>query len=121
MSSPGRGVDPAWTCGPAWDWPQVNSVHGTARVGILAVTVTKPKLPVITDSMRTREMSEEQQDLAALDDPEFLAERRRVREELERIPLPGSADLAARFAALDEEFIRRARAAWAPASRGSDQ
>lgn len=94
--------------------------HGTPRDGILAVTVTKPKLPVITDLMRTREMSEEHQDLAALDDPEFLAERRRVREELERMP-PGSADLAARFAALDEEFILRARAAWAPASRGNDQ
>src|ERR1700753_722832 len=40
-------------------------------------------------------MSEERQDLAALDDPEFLAERRRVREELERTPPPGSADLAA--------------------------
>jgi hypothetical protein len=83
--------------------------------------VTKPKLPVITGLMRTREMSEERQDLAALDDPEFLAERRRVREELERTPPPGSADLAARFAALDEEFIRRARAAWAPASQRSDQ
>jgi hypothetical protein len=50
-------------------------------------------------------------DLAALDDPEFLAERRRVREELERTPA-WSDELAARVAVLDEEFIRRARAAW---------
>jgi hypothetical protein len=56
-------------------------------------------------------MSEEQQDL---DDSEFLAERRRVREELERAPAR-SDELAARVAALDEEFIRRARAAWANA------
>jgi hypothetical protein len=54
-------------------------------------------------------------DLAGLDDPEFLAERRRVREELERVPVWGD-ELAARVAALDEEFIRRARAAWAHVS-----
>jgi hypothetical protein len=60
-------------------------------------------------------MSEEQQDLSALDDPEFLAERRRVREELESTP-DASDELSARSAALDDEFIRRARAAWAHAS-----
>ena len=60
-------------------------------------------------------MNEEHKDLAALADPEFLAERRRVREELERAPAR-SDELAARFAALDEEFIRRARAAWSNAS-----
>jgi hypothetical protein len=60
-------------------------------------------------------MNEEHKDLAALADPEFLAERRRVREELDRAPA-WSDELAARFAALDEEFIRRARAAWANAS-----
>jgi hypothetical protein len=54
-------------------------------------------------------------DLAKLDDPEFLAERRRAREELECLPV-WSDELAARVAALDEEFIRRARAAWASAS-----
>ncbi len=54
-------------------------------------------------------------DLAELDDPEFLAERRRIREELERMPA-WSDELAARLAALDEEFVRRARAAWAHAS-----
>jgi hypothetical protein len=65
-------------------------------------------------------MNEEHQDLAALADLEFLAERRRVREELERTPA-SSDELIARVAALDEEFIRRARAAWAHASQGSDQ
>jgi hypothetical protein len=65
-------------------------------------------------------MNEEHQDLAALADAEFLAERRRVREELEHTPAR-SDDLAARVAELDEEFIRRARAAWANASQGSDQ
>ena len=60
-------------------------------------------------------MSEEHLDLSALDDPEFLAERRRVREELESAPTV-SDELAARCAALDEEFIRRARAAWTPAN-----
>jgi hypothetical protein len=53
-------------------------------------------------------MSEEPQDLAALDDPAFLAERRRMREELEA--------LTERCRRLDDEFIRRARAAWAPVS-----
>jgi hypothetical protein len=53
-------------------------------------------------------MSEEYQDLAALDDPAFLAERSRVRDELQA--------LTERYRRLDEEFIRRARAAWAPAS-----
>ena len=53
-------------------------------------------------------MSEEDQDLAVLDDPALLAERRRVREELEA--------LTKRFRLLDDEFIRRARAAWSRAS-----
>ena len=53
-------------------------------------------------------MSEEHQDLAELDDPAFLAERRRVREELQA--------LTERYRRLDEEFIRRARSAWAPVS-----
>ena len=60
-------------------------------------------------------MSEEHQDLATLNDPEFLAERRRVREELERTSA-GNDELTARCMALDDEFIRRARAAWAQAS-----
>jgi hypothetical protein len=54
-------------------------------------------------------------DLTRLDDPEFLAERRRVREELEHQP-EASAELSARYEVLDEEFLRRARVAW-----GGDQ
>jgi hypothetical protein len=50
-------------------------------------------------------------DLTQLDDPEFLAERRRVREELEHQP-QASAELSARYQRLDEEFLRRARIAW---------
>jgi hypothetical protein len=52
-------------------------------------------------------------DLSELDDPAFLAERRRVRALLEHTPEgevpPG---LAERIHELDEEFIRRARLAW---------
>ena len=44
-----------------------------------------------------------------LGDPEFLAERRRVREELEHQP---TVELTARYERLDEEFLRRARIAW---------
>jgi len=53
-------------------------------------------------------------DFTKLDDPEFLAERRRVREELEHAP-EHSADrdkLTEAYADLDAEFIRRARSAW---------
>jgi hypothetical protein len=58
-------------------------------------------------------MSDEHQDLAALDDPAFLAERRRVGEELEA--------LTERYRRLDEEFIRRARAEWEPVNSRSDR
>jgi hypothetical protein len=51
----------------------------------------------------------EQQDVTRLDEPELLAERRRVRGELEAHPTPA---LAERYERLDEEFIRRARIAW---------
>jgi hypothetical protein len=52
-------------------------------------------------------------DFTQLDDPEFLAMRRRVREELEHTPgHAASAELTARYEALDEEFLRRATAAW---------
>jgi hypothetical protein len=56
-------------------------------------------------------------ELSSLDDPAFLAERRRVRALLEHLPErepePG---LAERMRELDEEFIRRARLAWQDAS-----
>jgi hypothetical protein len=52
-------------------------------------------------------------DFAKMSDPEFLAERRRVREALEHTPEQEvSPALADRFAKLDEEFLRRARIAW---------
>lgn len=54
----------------------------------------------------------EQQDITRLDDPDLLAERRRVRDELEARPTPA---LAERYERLDEEFIRRAGIAWSQA------
>lgn len=48
------------------------------------------------------------EDFAAMDDPTFLTERRRVREAIE--------ELTGRLAELDSEFIRRAGIAWASAS-----
>jgi hypothetical protein len=59
-------------------------------------------------------MAVDHPDFTALDDPQFLAERRRIRQQLERVA-PDRADhprLAALAAALDDEFDRRARAAW---------
>jgi hypothetical protein len=54
-----------------------------------------------------------QADFRQLADPDFLAERRRVREELEHVPQGQvSAELAARYEALDAEFLRRASRAW---------
>jgi hypothetical protein len=55
-------------------------------------------------------------DFSKLGDPEFLAERRRVREELEHTPEnQPSPELMARYQQLNEEFLRRASAAWAKA------
>jgi hypothetical protein len=52
-------------------------------------------------------------EFSGLDDPAFLAERRRVRDELERLPEhEQDPALVARFQRLDDEFIRRAAAAW---------
>ena len=70
-----------------------------------------------TDAM-TQSQSTEQVDFRQLDDPDFLAERRRVREELERAPerSPGQARLAARYAEMSAEFDRRASLAWTGAS-----
>jgi hypothetical protein len=49
------------------------------------------------------------EDFSAMSDPDFLAERRRVRETIEA--------LAERLAKLDDEFIRRAGARWQEAAR----
>jgi hypothetical protein len=48
-------------------------------------------------------------DFSALSDPDFLAERKRVRETIEA--------LTERLARLDDEFIRRASASWQEATR----
>jgi hypothetical protein len=50
-------------------------------------------------------------EFAKMGDPEFLAERARVREQLEHVP-EVSAELAARYQRLNDEFDRRASAAW---------
>jgi hypothetical protein len=50
-------------------------------------------------------------DFTKMGDPEFLAERRRVREQLEHVP-DVSAELAALYQRLNDEFDRRASAAW---------
>jgi hypothetical protein len=66
----------------------------------------------------TQSQSTEQADFSQLADPEFLAERRRVREALECAPKqsPGRAGLAARYEAMSAEFDRRASRAWTEAS-----
>jgi DnaJ-domain-containing protein 1 len=56
-------------------------------------------------------------DYHELADPEFLAERARVRELLERTSEDADnyAELAEILARMDDEFIRRARGAWSEA------
>jgi hypothetical protein len=52
-------------------------------------------------------------DFAQLDDLAFVAERRRVREALEHAPEHAvTPELTARYQAMNEEFLRRARLAW---------
>jgi hypothetical protein len=59
----------------------------------------------------------ESDDFSQLGDPEFLAERKRVREELEYTPEQAvSPELTARYEKLNDEFLRRARIAWTQAS-----
>jgi hypothetical protein len=55
-------------------------------------------------------MSENDADFTRMDDPEFLDERARVREQLGRLPLEDDEHgrLAARYTAMQEEFLRRA-------------
>jgi hypothetical protein len=54
------------------------------------------------------------EDFTQLDDPAFLAERARVREELEHTPDHElTPELRSSFRRLDDEFLRRASAAWA--------
>lgn len=57
-------------------------------------------------------------DYTHLDDPAFLDERARVREQLEHEPenAIGRPELERVYAAMTEEFLRRARIAWATTS-----
>ena len=61
--------------------------------------------------------TDESLDFTHLDDPAFLAERARVRGLLEYDPqyAVGRARLERLYAAMTEEFLRRARIAWTPA------
>jgi hypothetical protein len=64
---------------------------------------------------------DEPADFTRLDDPAFLAERARVRGQLEQVPdnAAGRAALKRLYEAMDLEFDRRASAAWAAASHAS--
>jgi hypothetical protein len=55
-------------------------------------------------------MTEDDADFTRMDDPEFLDERARVRDQLECLPLDHDdyGRLAARYRAMQEEFFRRA-------------
>lgn len=55
-------------------------------------------------------MSEDDADFTRMGDPEFLEERARIRDLLERLPLDHDdyGRLAARYRAMQEEFFRRA-------------
>ena len=57
----------------------------------------------------SRKATDDGADIRQLSDPDFLAERARVREAIEA--------LRERLAELDDEFIKRAGAAWAEAAR----
>jgi hypothetical protein len=62
-------------------------------------------------------MDEHADEFSQLDDIAFLDERRRVREELERVPEhEQDPDMIARYERMSEEFIIRARAAWTKGS-----
>jgi hypothetical protein len=53
-------------------------------------------------------------DYTKLDDPEFFEERRRVREQLERLPEQHAdrAMLAELLEKMTDEFVKRAASAW---------
>jgi hypothetical protein len=67
-------------------------------------------MPRATTTDRGLTMTSEPHDFTGMSDPEFLAERRRVREQLEHLPKQSAYRTG--LAAMDEEFNRRARAAW---------
>jgi hypothetical protein len=57
-------------------------------------------------------------DFSQLDDPAFLEERARLREQLEHVPqsATGRAGLERLYESMTEEFLRRARVAWTAVS-----
>jgi hypothetical protein len=58
-------------------------------------------------------VSEADSDFTTMGDPEFLAERARVRAQLQYAPdNAATADLTALYQRLTDEFDRRASAAW---------
>jgi hypothetical protein len=62
---------------------------------------------------RGNEMTSDE-DFMKMTDPDFLAERRRVRDVLEHTPEHSvSTEMKERYLRLDEEFLRRARISWA--------
>jgi hypothetical protein len=64
----------------------------------------------------------ESDDFRRLDDPEFLAERKRVREALEHTPgQAASPELTARYERLNDEFLRRAHITWTSAAKEARQ
>ena len=66
------------------------------------------RLDGATANESRKAMDRDSDDFTAMDDPEFLAERRRVRETL--------AALTERYQKINEEFDRRAGTGWASAS-----
>jgi hypothetical protein len=63
-------------------------------------------------------MSEDDADFTRMGDPQFLDERARIRDLLERLPLDHDdyGRLAARYREMQEEFFRRASIVRSPAS-----
>jgi hypothetical protein len=51
-------------------------------------------------------------DFTEMDDPEFLAERRRLHDAISDTTDAGDSDLREQYAAIEREFLRRAGMAW---------
>jgi hypothetical protein len=51
-------------------------------------------------------------DFTEMDDPEFLAERRRLHDEISGTADGADAELREQYAAVEREFLRRAGMAW---------
>lgn len=63
--------------------------------------------------------TQDDDNIRGLDDPALIAERGRVRGLLDDGSHPDDDALLARWRRLDDEFIARARAAWAAAAPGA--